>query len=111
MKGLTVETESQGSYADASEATIEMVISCLDRGNTYVILQREDRPEAFVQAALARTPDASFRPGYVVEHRDAGGVLWQVDAPDLTLVERLLVGWAFDRPGWSDGLDWSRLGF
>ena len=110
MTKLTLETESLGAYADASEADLHRVVSLLSEDSSYLIVHREG-DELYAQAALSRNPNGSFGEGFVVEYAVADSDLRQTKVDTTERVYELLAGWAFDRPGWKDDQEWSVLQF
>lgn len=110
MTALTIETESAGAYADATEADLHRIVSQLSPESSYVILHREGN-ELYAQAALARSSDGAITDGFVVEYAVADSDLRQTSVATTDRVYELLSGWAFDRPGWKDSQEWSILQF
>ena len=108
---LTIETESAGSYADATEETLDRLLHQMSKANSYLILHRTDRPEEeYAQTAIERRPDGKLvEDRVVVEYRDGPHSHHQAVTSDLELVRTVLSGWAFDRPGWKDLLTWKPL--
>ena len=110
MSKITVETESSGAYADASEADLHRLSSQLTEENSYLIVHRDDS-DLYAQAAIARTESGSFTDGYVVEYSVADCDLRQATVSSPERVYELLAGWAYDRPNWRESAEWSVLSF
>lgn len=107
---MSIETAAAGAYPDADEETLDRVLAQIDEENPYLIVHRGER---FAQTALERRRDGSFAGAgrFVVEYRDGSGQHFQTHSTDRDEVRAILRGWAFDRPGWRDGLSWERLKF
>jgi hypothetical protein len=110
MTTITVETESAGAYADASEADLHRLVSQLNHANSYLIVHRTGS-DLYAQAAIGRKPDGSFDDGYVVEYAVGDSDLRQATVTTPERVYELLAGWAYDRPGWRESAEWSVLSF
>jgi hypothetical protein len=70
----------------------------------FLIIERSSDPngETYAQAALG--PGI----GFLVEHREGDAQHhFGTVAPELRTAWQLLVGWAFDRPGWDAESTWS----
>jgi hypothetical protein len=106
----TAETESAGSYADVSEETLARLVSQITPENSYMIVNREDRPDGYAQTAIARTEKGELQPGrYVVEYRLGPNQHYQAFTKDLDDVRAVLAGWAFDHAGWDRTLEFAVL--
>jgi hypothetical protein len=79
-------------------------LSLPGQGNSFLVIERQDRRESYAQAA--RTADND----YVAEYRD-GDSARHFAAPHLTMPEAqaALCGWAFNLPGWPDQFTWARV--
>ena len=102
MTGVAVETESAGTYADVTEDELHRLVHLMGKGNIYVILQRSGH-EGYAQSAWGEDGR------YVVEYRGGPHDHWQAFTTDIDVVYEVLSGWATDRAGWRDRLDWSEL--
>jgi hypothetical protein len=79
-------------------------LSLPEEGNSFLVIEREDRRESFAQAARTAEND------YVVEYRDSDAAR-HFAAPHLTLHEAQAAvgGWAFSLPGWRGRFTWARV--
>ena len=113
MTVLEIETESAGTYPDATEETLERLLGQMGPENSYLILHRSDLPDGpegpFVQTAIRRDPGGHPQPGFVVEYKEGPERHFQAFTEDFGTLHAILAGWAFGRPGWRDLVDWERL--
>jgi hypothetical protein len=74
------------------------------QGNSFLVIQRQDRHKSFALAARTAQDD------YVVEYRD-GDAARQFAAAHLTMdqAQAALDGWAFNLPGWQDRFTWTAI--
>jgi hypothetical protein len=74
------------------------------QGNSFLVIQRQDRHESFALAARTAQDD------YTVEYRD-GDAARQFITAHLTMrqAQSVLDGWAFNLPGWQDRLAWTQV--
>ncbi len=103
---LWTERDPRTRHMGPSRDLIYQLVSELSlpgKGNNFLVLERQDRPESFAQTARAAQGD------YVVEYRD-GDAARHFTAAHLTMhqAQAALGGWAFNLPGWQDRFTWTR---
>lgn len=105
---IEVETESAGRYKDVDQETLHRLVSQIGINNSYLIVHRAGEPNEFAKVAI-ETGRSSKAATFVVEFKDESGVQFQSKTQDLDQVRTALAGWAFEIPGWKNGLKWKRL--
>lgn len=98
--------EAGDSYDDPSEDLLYDLLAELDADNRYVIVEQLDAPNDQYYVQALRTEDGpwvvEYRQGDLHSHRTA-------ESTDMRTVHRILTGWAFRLPSWSDGVQWRPL--
>ncbi len=104
---LRATNEAGETYDDPSEGLLLDLISVLDDENTFLIVERRSDPTG---NSYAQTLRSIIDGTYLVEYQD--GSLdnhYACDGVDYRTAHTLIVGWAFDVPGWRDEGSWSRV--
>ena len=104
---LWTEGDTGTRRRNPSRDFIDQLVSELSlpgQGNSFLVIERQDRRESFAQAARTAEND------YAAEYRD-GDAARHFAAPHLTMPEAqaALCGWAFNLPGWPDRFTWARV--
>lgn len=99
---VTLQTEAAGDVGPVDEAMLAEAVAALGGGNSFLIVERDDRPDAYAQTAIDRQ-------GWIVEHREGAKQHWQAKASGAEEVTAVLTGWAFDKPGWRELVTWKVL--
>jgi hypothetical protein len=98
-----------GEYWDPSEDQLLSLLEAVKSGQSgYLLLERTSDPTGETFAQSSPGPDG----GLLVEYRAGDSQHhYSAVAPDLRTAWQLMVGWAFDRPGWRDHASWSQVEF
>jgi hypothetical protein len=108
MPVLRALTEAGAAYDDPSEDLLFMLLDQVDHGDgTWVIVDRlADASQQTYAQALRVAADS-----WVVEHREGSPETHVgTTVSDLRAAHQLLTGWAFELPGWADGVTWTPVG-
>lgn len=99
---ITAETHSAGTYRVTTPGELERIVARMSAKNPYVVVTRDDRP-GFAQAHVGEAQAT-----VLVEYR--GGPRSMLNRTRLSPegAAAVLVGWAFDQPGWRRGIPWER---
>lgn len=99
---ITAETHSAGTYRVTTPGELERIVARMSVKNPYVVVTRDDRP-GFAQAHVGEGQAT-----VLVEFR--GGPRSMLNRTHLSRegAATVLVGWAFDQPGWRRGIPWER---
>jgi hypothetical protein len=102
---LRAHPENDLPLDDPSEAALLRLLDDIEAGRgTFLIVNRTSDPSGQTYAQALRREDGR----YVVEHREGDAEHhYGTVVADLRSAHALLAGWAFERPGWSDGVAWS----
>src|SRR3954451_20975159 len=102
---LRATNEAGGTYDDPSEKQLRELIDALGPGNAFLIVERLEPGRAghFMQTVMG-SEDAPW----VLECREgAQETHLSTSLESSRAVHDVLTGWAFDVPGWRDGLAWT----
>jgi hypothetical protein len=95
------------TWNDPSEDLLFELLTDIEAGDEdFLIVDRTGDPSGNTYAQVIRTHDALYQ----VEHRDGGpGRHFQAFTPDKRQAHSVLTGWAFELPGWREGLPWTPI--
>jgi hypothetical protein len=90
-----------------SEDLLLILFEDIDAGRgTFLIIERTTDPSGQTCAQARRRDDGS----YIVEHSEGDAAdHYGTLVPEMRAAHQLLIGWAFQRPGWSDQACWSQI--
>ena len=90
---------------DPSAEVLLQLLQDIEAGRgTFLVVVKTIDPSGQTYAQTLRDEDGS----YLVEHREGNAERhYSTTVPDLRSAHALLIGWAFERPGWDDGPSWS----
>jgi hypothetical protein len=97
--------EEGRAWDEPSEDLLLMLLQDIEDGQgSFLIVEQTADPTGQTYAQVLRRPDGC----YIVEHRDGDAEHhYGTVVADMGAAQRLLSGWAFDRPGWRDQATWS----
>jgi hypothetical protein len=101
---LRATNEAGEAYDDPSDDLLFELLDELVPGNSFVIVDRVEPERAghFMQAVMG--PDGS---PWVLEYREGPQETHRSTSIDsMRAVHEVMTKWAFDLPGWRDGLGW-----
>lgn len=104
---LRATTEDERTFDDPSEDVLSMLFEELEAGNgMFLIVESLQDPTGSTYAQVLRHDDGSY-----TFEQCAGGPKTHVGtgAADYRVAHAMLCGWAFDVPGWDDGMTWHRV--
>lgn len=101
---VTVETTNAGCHADVTPAALERLVQQAGDDNPYLIVTRDDRP-GFAQAHIV-PPKRDGRRRFRVEYREDDASPMRSTELVLERAVDVLLGWAFDRTGWTARIRW-----
>ena len=103
--------ESGTRHEDPNDELLLTLVRAVDEGyEEFLIVERADDPQQFVQVAEVANDDGIWR--LTVEYRD-GGPEAHYRSHDVTplVIQRIISDWAARRPGWRDHVGWQKLDF
>ena len=101
---VEVETTTAGCYVDVTPAGLERLVQQASDDNPYLIVTRDDR-KGFAQAHVV-PPKRDGRRRFLVEYREDEDAPMRSTELVLERAVDVLLGWAFDRTGWTAGIRW-----
>ncbi|MFT4187334.1 MAG: hypothetical protein QM621_01975 [Aeromicrobium sp.] len=106
---LRATAESGDTIDDPSEDALFLMFEDIENGESdFLVVKDLGDPGGHTYAQSVIEEDGS----YVVEYRDGDASRhYATTAPDLRTAHALIVGWAFDVPGWRGSTTWRRLTF
>jgi len=104
---LRAKPESGETWDDPSEDLLFMLLEDIEAGQgTFLIVERTADASGQTYGQVLRCDDGS----YIVEHREGDSQHhYGTVAPDMRAAHELLTGWAFEIPGWNDGMSWKAV--
>jgi hypothetical protein len=104
---LRARPETGPVWDDPSEDLLYELLQDIEDGQgTFLIVERTTDPGRQTYAQALRRDDGT----YIVEYREGDAEHhYGTVVADLRTAHELLVGWAFERPGWNDGTSWSTV--
>lgn len=102
---LRATNEAGETYDDPSEGRLRDLIEALGAENSFLIVERLEPGRAghFMQTVMG--PEGA---PWILEYREgAQETHHSTSLESSRAVHDVLTGWAFDLPGWRDGLTWT----
>lgn len=101
---VEVETTKAGCHVDITPAGLERLVHQASDENPYLIVTRDDR-KGFAQAHVV-PPKRDGRRRFLVEYRNDEDSPMRSTELVLERAVNVLLGWGFDRDGWTAGIRW-----